>query len=406
MRVCRLFRGVVAAAALLAVFAISGCAGFWDPLPGTGGGGGGTNPASGNFYVLNQSAGQIAGFAFAAGASSPTALNGSPYALGVVPNCIAINPAGSFLYVGTVSGVLLYTINSDGSLTANTGAVTSDVPNAIQVDPSGSWLLEAIPGPLGGRAILSAVPLNSTTGGANGASVPINLPAATVQQIAISPSGSTASYAFVAMGTGGTAVVPFNSGNANPFGTVQSFGVKHAQGASNAIAVDPQYPLLYVGESAAASGTQSGGLRVFTIGTSGVTEITSGTSDVTGTAYPYTTGGTGPSSIVATSAGDVYVSNRAVAGSSNGNITGFKILVSTSGNTYTLAAINTVTTGPQTTGLAVDSTSAYLLAVNFGGGPDLSTFTFDATTAGQLDAGPTAATGTDPVGAIAIAAAP
>jgi hypothetical protein len=399
----RRFRGTLAAIGILAAAAISGCSGFWDPLPGTGTGGGtGTNPASGNFYVLNQTSGQLAGFSFAAGASSPTPVTNSPYALGTVPNSIAIDPTGSFLYVGTVGGILLYTINSDGSLTASANAISADAATAMQVDPSGLWLVESV----SGTGVLSAVPLNTSTGAANGAEVSIALPFTTTQQIAISPSGSTASYAFVAMGGGGTAVIPFNSGNSNPFGNVQRVAVKHNLGAANAVAVDPQYPLLYVGESAAASGTQTGGLRVFTIGTSNVTEITSGTTDVTGTAYPYSTGGTGPSSILATSAGDVYVSNRAVAGSSTGNITGFKILTSTSGNTYTLAAINTVTTGAQTSGLAADSTGAYLLAVNFGGNPDLSTFTFDATTAGQLDAGPTASTGTDPTGAAAIAAAP
>ena len=398
----RWFLGTLAASGLLAAAAISGCSGFWDAPPN--GGGGGTNPASGNFYVLNQKTAQIAGFAFAAGASSPTALTGSPYALGTLPNCIAIDPTGSFLYVGTATGgILLYTISSNGALTASTGgAISSDPANAMQVDPTGSWLVESV----SGTGILTAIPLNSTTGGNNGAAVTVNLPATTLQQIAISPSISgTTSYAFVAMGTGGTAVVPFNSGNSNPFGTVQRITVKHNLGAANAVGVDPQNRLLYVGETAAATGSQSGGLRAFTIGSSSVTEITSGATDITGTAYPYSTGGTGPSSILPTSSA-VYVSNSAVSGNSTGNITGFKILTSASGNTFSLASINTVTTGTQTTGLAIDSTSSYLLAVNFGGNPDLSTFTFDTTTAGQLDVGPTAATGADPAGAWAIAAAP
>ena len=56
--------------------------------------------------------------------------------------------------------------------------------------------------------------------------------------------------------------------------------------------------------------------------------------------------------------------------------------------------------------LAQDATGNYLLAVDSGGSPDLEAYTFDSTTAGKLDSAFTSTTGTDPVGAIAIAAAP
>lgn len=380
--------------ALLAVVSLlTGCSGFWDAPASSDSG---TNPASGVFYVLNQKTNQIAGFSFTAGASSPTAVSGSPWALGSTPFALAIAPGGNFLYVSTLTGIYLYTVGTGGALTiGNSGQpISSDAATAMQVDPSGSWLIEAI----SGVSQLYAIPLDASTGLYTGSGTQFTtLPSSTVQQIAVSPSGATSPYVFVAMGTGGTAVIPFTSGNTKPFGVVAKVSVKNSLGGDNAVAVAPDNSLLYVGETAAVSSTQSGGLRVFTIGSSGVTEISGS---------PYSTGGTGPSSILPTTS-YVYVANSAVSGSKTGNISGFSVTTSgTTTITYSLTAINTVSAGTQTESLAEDSTDAYLLAVNYGGSPDLSTFTFDSTTAGQLDAGPTAATGTDPVGAWAIAAAP
>jgi hypothetical protein len=56
--------------------------------------------------------------------------------------------------------------------------------------------------------------------------------------------------------------------------------------------------------------------------------------------------------------------------------------------------------------MAEDSTGTVLLLVDSGGSPDLEAYTFDTTTAGKLDSALTSATGTDPVGATAIAALP
>jgi hypothetical protein len=311
---------------------------------------------------------------------------------------MAISPSGDFLYVSTISGITYYTVNSVGSLTASGVALSTDAATAMQVDPTGTWLVEST-----GAGILAAYLLNSTTGAFVGNAATVQLPSNILKGIAISPGGSSSPYVFVAMGTGGTEVVPFSAGSTSPFGTPGRLSVKNSLGADNTVAVDPQNRLLYVGETAAASGAQSGGLRVLTISNTGVTEITTGATDAAGNAYPYSTGGSGPSSILAT-ANNVYVGNSAVSGSSAGSITGFSLV--SSGTSYTMTTVNSVSTGPLTYDIAEDSTDTYILAVNFGGSPDLSTFTFNATTAGQLDAGPTAATGIDPVGAIAIVAAP
>ena len=391
MKITRWARCAIVTASVLAATALSGCAGFWDPVPGTGTG---TNPTSGYFYVINRQVSQLAGFSFASGNSAPTPISGSPYTLPSPPNALAMSPDGSFLFASTTAGIYLYAISSNGSLAmGNNGQpISSDAAYTMQIDPTGTWLVECVAG--AGR--ITAIGLQSGTGlydptlGVQS----VGLPSAIIKSLAISPSGSSSPYAFVAMGTNGTAVLPFNASNANPLGAVSTIATKNSLGADNTVAVDPQNRLLYVGETAALSQSQSGGLRVFNVGSSAITEISGS---------PYPSGGTGPSAILPM-ASNVYIANSAVNSSTSGNISGFSVALS--GSTYSLTAINTVTTGSLTTGLAVDSTGTYLLAVNFGGNPDLSTFTFDATTAGKLDVGPTAATGTDPVGAFDIAAAP
>lgn len=381
---------------LAALPLLAGCKGFWDVPSGSGGSGGG-GTASGVFYVLNQKTAQLAGFTFAANATSLTAVTNSPYTLGAAPYAVAISPTGGFLYLSTPVGIYAYSIASGGALTIlNSGQpISSDFAFTMQVDPSGSWLIESI----SGIAAVNAIPLDSTTGllltGASEQSVALPTGATAIQQLTITPSGSKNPYVFVAMGSTGIAAIPFTSTNNDPFGTVSTIKAINSTGGDTAIAVDLSRSLLYVGETVAVSGTQPGGLRVFTIGANSTfTEITGS---------PYATGGIGPSAILPTT-NYVYVANKAVTGSNSGNITGFAITLT--GTVYSLTSVSTISAGASTVGLAEDSTGTYLLAVNASGTPDLSAFTFDTTTAGKLDSYASVSAGNDPVQTVAIAAVP
>jgi len=177
---------------------------------------------------------------------------------------------------------------------------------------------------------------------------------------------------------------------------VKFFAPKNTTGGDTTVAVDLSRPLLYVGETVALTGSNPGGLRVFTIGAN-----TTPLTEVTGS--PYASGGIGPSAILPTT-NYVYVANKAVSGSNDGNITGFAITLT--GTVYSLTSVSSIAAGVSTVGLAEDNTGTYVLAVNSSGTPDLSAFTFDTTTAGKLDAYATAATGSDPVAALSIVAFP
>src|SRR5215469_3145229 len=130
---------VLAGMLLAGALVFSGCKGFWDVPSGSGGGG----SASGYFYVLNQKAAQLAGFTFAANATSLTAVSGSPYSLGAAPYAVAISPNGGFLYVSTAAGIYVYGISgSTGALTLlnNGGVISSDPAFAMTLDSTGGWL--------------------------------------------------------------------------------------------------------------------------------------------------------------------------------------------------------------------------------------------------------------------------
>ena len=352
------------------------------------------NGTSGFFYVLNQATGQVVALSLASGQLNTIGASTLPTA---APLAIAVAPNGQFLYVSTVDGIYLYTIASTGALTLGYGgAVISPYPaSTMQVDTTNSWLVEAV----SGSTTLYAINVISTGSNAGtpanaGGYEPFTLPASTVTQLAISPNDTSACgncYVFVGMGTSGTEAIHFNPGSANPFGAAGTIKPVNSAVGDNAVAVDPKNLLFYVGESdALPSAAQTGGVRVFTIGTATLPELTGS---------PYSVGGTGPTSIVPTADGNfVYVGNQSVSGSSTGNIASFSV------TTTSLTSIGTAAAGPSgKIGLAEDSTGSYLLAVDFAGNPDLEVYTMSA---GALSSVLTTATGTDPVGAIAIAAAP
>ena len=353
---------------------------------------GGTGSGSGVFYVLNQGTKQIVGYTIAAGKLTQV---GNPSTLSSAPYSVAIAPNGGFLFVGTATGIFLYDIGTGGTLTLANGSnvISQDVATTMQVDSTGGWLLEAGPN----LAELLAIHINTSTG------VPTStieqntlLPAATVFQLAISPDNT---HVFVADGSRGTQDVVFAAGNTTPFGTSVTIPLINAAGAAVSVAVDPSNRMFYVGETAAISGSNSGGLRAFNYNT---------LVEVTGS--PYATSGIAPYEIAPTRYGSVagnfvYIANRTVSGISTGNIAGYS--VTSSGTAFSLTPLSsTVLAGIAPLGLTQESTGNYMLVVNSGGSPDLTAFTFDSTTSGMLDSALTSATGTDPVQASAIAAAP
>jgi 6-phosphogluconolactonase (cycloisomerase 2 family) len=383
---------------LAAMSLLAGCKNFWQVSP-KGGGGCTTNCttiSSGVFYVLNSNAGQdeIAGYSIVN--STLTPLTGSPYKLPSGPYAIAVAPNNSFLYVSTQSGIYLYTIGASGVLTlANSTPISEDfAAYSMQVDATDSWLVEA-----SGSGYLYAYPIDPSTGATTGTVQQVSLADIRPRQLAISPDNSNV---FVALGGSGTEVIPFTASSADPLPKTVGIpiAVKAPGGAAISVAVDPGNKLFYIGEtSGTAGGTNSGVLRAFIYSSLSGTPV-----EVSGSPYP--SGGMTPVSILPSASGAyVYVANSTVSNSSTGNVAGFSMTATTTA--YSLSPLSsTASTGTTPADLAEDSTGSVVLLANSGGGPDLDVYTFDTTTLGKLDSAFTFATGTDPVGALAIAAAP
>jgi hypothetical protein len=390
------------AAPLLVCFG-AGCGDFWQAPPT------GTNPTcttncttatSGNFYILNSGAAPgIVGESIVTG--TLTALSGSPWTVEGTPYSMAIAPTtGNFLIVSSTSGVFAYPI-TNGVLGTST-VVSTDQAYAVQVDATGSWLIEAIPGTAG--ATIGVIPINSTTGAVNGTeqTVSFNVANAAVQPNQMAISGDNANI-FVALGAGGTIVVPFNANataGSNPLSIhATTVAVANSGGSALSVAVDPGTAprLFYIGETLAGTSGATGGMRAFNYSSLGST-----LTQATGSPIP--SGGLAPNFILPISSGDyVYVANGQGT-SVAGNVTGFTITASTTTPiTYSLAADTTTAAGVQPLGLAEDSTGTFVLAVASLGSPYFDSYTFDSTTLGQLDS---QITSTTSASSIAIVAAP
>jgi len=383
----------------------TGCSGFWTLPAGSSSGGGGTTPttlSSGVFYILNQTTKQIVGYSIKTGTLST--ISGTPQTLAAAPYSIAIAPSGAFLYVGTINGIYLFSIGSGGSLTlANNGSpISSDIAAAMQV--SGSWLIDAFT-TAGNNPQLDAIPINPSNGlydgpgGAPPSQVFGNIASASVKQMILSPDGANL---FVTLGPAGTIVVPFAQGNSNPLGaTARVISVQNSGGSALSVAVDPTTRVFYIGETDVyPSSANSGGLRVFNYNS-----LSSGTlTQISGS--PISSGGLSPSAILPLASGDyVYVANGQ-GNTAAGNVTWFPLTAS--GTTYTIAAGSSIASGIFPTGLAEDNEDNFVLAISTGGStssgdPDFEAYTISS---GALTAAITSVTGTDPVGAVAIAAAP
>jgi hypothetical protein len=390
------------AAPLLIGFGV-GCGDFWQS-PSSSSSTCTTNcttASSGNFYILNAgTTPQIVGDSIASG--NLTAISGSPWTLEAAPYAMAIDRINSnFIAVSTTSGVFSYPI-TNGAL--GTGVVTSQdlLAEAIQVDATDSWLIEAIPGT--GGVTIGAVPIVSTTGASNGAeqTVSFTVANASVQPGQMSISGDNANI-FVALGAGGTIIVPFNAkatAGTNPLSTkAATIPVVTTGGSALSVGVDPGATprLFYVGETLASGGT-TGGLRVFNYSSLGGATLTQATGS------PIASGGLAPNFILAAASGEyVYVANG-TGSASAGNVAGFTITASSAATpTYTIAADTTTAAGVQPLGLAEDSTGTFVFEVGSLGSPYFDSYTFDTTTLGQLDS---QITSTTAAGSIAIVAAP
>ena len=375
---------------LLVCVAVGCGSGKFFPDQTTGGGGGGNNTGD-YIYVGNGNNRYIAGFAVSSSGSLSVSPN-SPYNNGVAVICSAITPGNHFLYAGTTSGIFIYAINSDGSITVQNGgniAAQDVVPTAMQVDSTGNYLLAAGVSTSFTAQAIGIYQINSTTGLLTAltgsplalytgtASTPTVL---TPTAMLITPNNS---YVYVSLASLGVQILTLGSGGALSTGSVASILPPFSTSSSPAdygLASDPNSGFLFVGEF-------NTGLRVLSIGTGGSLKEVAGS--------PYSAG-TGPAGVILDSTGSyVYVANKG-----SNSISGFTFTAA-SGRLTPISGSPFSSGGQLPIALVNDNSKKYLGVINSGsngsgGNSDLQLFKFDPTTDGKLDPVAAATTGTDP----------
>jgi 6-phosphogluconolactonase len=296
-----------------------------------------------------------------------------------------VNSTNTFLYVGSVGGIYLYAINSNGSLTVPSADPKPAGVFAVSmvISPDGQWLIALD----GTTQQLDIFQINTTTGALTSVTKPavysILSGTWSPSSVRISPNGQ---FIFAALGTAGDVVFSFNTASGIALSTA-NLQVPTTTTSDFGLAIDKNTAYLYI----ARSGTQ-GGVAVYSIGGNG--------SLIAVTGSPFTAG-SGTYDVLLDSTGTyVYAANR-----TDGTISGFTIVsgATTSALTLTPLSGSPYPSGAGVQSLGLDSKGAYLLAAAAGGSPDLSMYSFDATTPGMLDLAVSKATDTDPAGAIAVA---
>jgi 6-phosphogluconolactonase (cycloisomerase 2 family) len=362
----------LSAAIVMLVVALIGCGQFFVP-PTSGGGSTGNN----RVYLANSTTSSLSGFTI--GTNTLSAVSGSPVSLGYVPVAAVVTPNNNFIYVAGPTAIYMYTINSDGSLTASSSGAAQVVASVVSLDvsPDGQWLF----GLDNNQLVVDEYQINSSTGALTALTPsPYTVPTGTVvqKQVKVAPTGN---LVFIALGTGGDIVFTLNT-STGVLAQSQTLGPVSATTSDNAFAIDSTTSYLYI----ARTGT-SGGLAVYTIGAAGKLD------QITGS--PFATGNQANSVVIDSTGKYVYVANRG-----DGTITGFSI---GTGSALTALSGSPYASGSGVTSLGVDKSGKYLLAGANGGSPDLSMYSYDATTLGKLNLATSAASGTQPAGVVAIA---
>ncbi len=360
-----------------ALVALTGCGNFFVPEPTGGSSGGGGGSTGNRAYVINATTNIVAGFTV--GTGTLTSVPSSPLALGYSPAATVTMPDNSFLYVAGPGAIYVYTINSDGSLTGASGGAAVAIVNvsSIDISPDGNWLfaLDLT------TAVVDQFQINRTTGALTAvAATPYTVTNAIVlpKAIRVAPNGS---LVFIALGTGGDIVFTFNT-TSGALVLTQTLSLGSATTSDNALAIDSNTAFLYI----ARSGT-NGGVAVYGIGAAGLLTQVSGS--------PFAAGNQTTSLVIDSTGTFIYAANQ-----KDGTISGYTI-----GPGGVLSALNgsPYASGTQVLSLGRDNSGKYILAAAFGGSPDVSMYGFDAATPGKLNLVTSAATGTAPTGAIAVA---
>jgi 6-phosphogluconolactonase len=197
-----------------------------------------------------------------------TEISGSPYPVGDGAHSAVLHPSGKFLYVANPgqeeNDISLFTIASNGALTEVTPrtsvAPLGSLPQLLAMDPAGGFLYVAN----AGSDNISVFSIDSSTGALTqlaNSPFPVGLPPLNIQ---LTPSGN---YLYVTASggqAGNNGSIAGFSVNAGALTALSAPNPISSDGVNpNGLAIDPSGTYLY------AANTSSGSISIFTIGSSG-----------------------------------------------------------------------------------------------------------------------------------------
>jgi 6-phosphogluconolactonase (cycloisomerase 2 family) len=377
----RILNIVFAAAALVCVSALAGCASFFTPVNGTTTG---SNNGTGDFvYFGKNNSSTLAGYQIGTGGSL-TPITGTAPTLVSPPTALVISPNNQFLYVGTSTNIYAYSISTTGILTPlNSGQSLSAFPvAAMDISPDGNWLV-VVPTSQAASSTSTGLlfPLSSVTGLFTSTGVGFQVPATGLgQSVQFAPNEATSpTSVFVASyGTGGIATYTFSTNTTVGVGGVPSLPISLpvstvANASDNQVIWNSTATQIYF-----VSG--GGDQTLYTYNVSSTTGAITGAPGG-GPAGSIATG-TNPTALTFDNSGTfVYVTDQGAANAAN--ISGYTATTSGSATNFAVlgtSPFSTSGTGPD----AILNAGPYVMAVNQVGQPDLVLYSVDSTSAGRL----------------------
>jgi 6-phosphogluconolactonase (cycloisomerase 2 family) len=375
----RILSMAFAAAALVFTGALTGCAGFWQPITTTTM----NNTGIGDFvYVGKNSSTTLAGYQIGTGGTL-TAI-GSGLTVGAAPTSLVISPNNEFLYAGTISGIYAYSISSTGALSALNGgnAIAVFSIAAMDISADGNWLVAITTTPVTGSAgylyqISSTTGLIVGTGGAQ-----LTAPATGIgQSVQFAPNeaGATVSTIAASFGTAGIYTYTFltstTSGGYQAVISQLPVSTLVANASDNGLIWNSAGTAIYFVSGGGSDSTlYSYAVNSTTgvIGTSALGSISTGATGTNPTALSFDSSGT-----------YIYVTNSGTLVTQGSTISGFTVTSSGSSTTFTALSTSPFPTNG-TDPSAIINAGSYILAVNQTGPPDLLLYTVDSTTPGRL----------------------
>jgi 6-phosphogluconolactonase (cycloisomerase 2 family) len=250
-------RLILAAFLLCGLNLLTACNGFFT-CQGTGKATcpttGSTATGTGDYAYVSNGGSQTSIYAYTLSSGALTAINGSPFNIGVTPSAMVVSANDSFLYVATQTSAALgyiygFSINSYGGLTIlNSGTKLAGggtgtlLPVSMDVSPDGQWLFV-----LDATGELTEYSVNSTTGlltftQTNNCNVGISGAAGT--QVKVSPTGK---WVVCATGTAGDLAFALSSTAGTGISASPSVVITASYG-DYALAMDDN-DILYVGRT-------------------------------------------------------------------------------------------------------------------------------------------------------------